>query len=122
MPFATEREPMNGTKSDRRQTRRLDIRIPLHIRVRGSVGADWAAESVDLSERGVLLRTELDIEVGTELELELEIPEQNTGMTKIGWRCMGRVVHVNRDIRSKQCVAAGVYFSRLQILRPSKSC
>ena len=120
MPFATDREPMYGTKSDRRQTRRLDIRIPLHVRIRGSAGPEWAAESVDLSERGVLLRTELDVEVGTELELDLEIPEQITGMTKMEWRCLGYVVHVKRDIRLKAPLAVGVYFRRLQILRPSK--
>jgi hypothetical protein len=110
---------MNGAKSDRRATRRLSLRIPLRLRACGSSGSEWAAESVDLSERGVLLETELALEVGTELELHLEIPDQTMGMPKMEWRCMGRVVHVQRHVSSKERVAVGVHFSRLQILRGS---
>ncbi len=110
---------MNGAKSDRRVSRRLSLRIPLRLRVCGSSGSEWAAESVDLSERGVLLTTELVLQVGTELELHLEIPDQIMGMPKMEWCCMGRVVHVQRDVSSKGSLAAGVHFSRLQILRGS---
>jgi hypothetical protein len=110
---------MDATKADRRITRRLSLRIPLHLHVCGSSRSDGAAESVDLSERGVLLKTELALQVGTELELHLEIPDETLGMPKVEWRCMGRVVRVQQDISSKGRLAAGVHFSRLQILRAS---
>jgi|SRR5882757_1020718 hypothetical protein len=113
------RSLMNNTKSDHRETRRLRLRIPLHLRVCGSIGPDWAAESVDLSERGVLLKTELSLQVGTEIELHLETADQIIGLPKTDWRCIGRVVHVQQDTSSKGRLVAGVHFSRLQILRAS---
>jgi hypothetical protein len=110
---------MNATTPDRRLTRRLGLRIPMRLRKCECVESERTAESVDLSERGVLLKTEVALEVGTELELHLKIPEEVTGMPGMEWCCMGRVVHVKRDMSSNVTRTAGVHFSRLQMLRAS---
>ena len=115
----TGRGLMKSTEPERRLTRRLSLRIPLRLRVCQSFGPEETAESVDLSERGVLLKTEVALRVGMELELHLKIPEETSGVPKIEWRCTGRVVHIVRNIPSSGPVTAGVHFGRLQILRTS---
>jgi PilZ domain len=108
---------MNGTKADRRSTRRFVLRIPLRLRIWQSAGPEQRAESIDISERGVLLVTDLALRVGTEVELHLKIPEEVTGELKIEWCCKGRVVHIVPDISLNGPVTAGVHFDRLQVLR-----
>jgi hypothetical protein len=106
---------MNGT--DRRSTRRLVLRIPLRLRIWQSAGPEQKAESIDVSERGVLLVTDLALRVGTEVELRLKIPEEVTGEAKIEWCCRGRVVRVVPDVSLNGLVTAGVHFDWLQVLR-----
>jgi hypothetical protein len=108
---------MNGTKTDRRSARRLVLRIPLRLCIWQSAGPEQRAESIDLSERGVLLVTNSALRVGTEIELHLKIPAEVTGEPKIEWRCKGRVVHIVPDISLNGPVTAGVHFDGLQVLR-----
>lgn len=108
---------MNGTKTDRRSTRRLVLRIPLRLSIWQSAGPEQRAESIDLSERGVLLVTDSALRLGMEIELHLKIPEEVTGEPEIEWCCRGRVVHIVPDISSNGPVRAGVHFDWLQVLR-----
>jgi hypothetical protein len=108
---------MNGTQTDRRSTRRLALRIPLRLSIWQSAGPEQRAESIDLSERGVLLVTDSALQIGTEVEVFLKIPKEVTGEPEIEWCCRGRVVRIVPDISFNGPVTAGVHFDWLQILR-----
>jgi PilZ domain len=108
---------MNGTQTDRRSTRRLALRIPLRLSIWQSAGPEQRAESIDLSERGVLLVTDSALQIGTEVEVYLKIPKEITGEPEIEWCCRGRVVRIVPDISFNGPVTAGVHFDWLQILR-----
>src|ERR1700756_2316255 len=108
---------MNGTQTDRRSARRLVLRIPMGLSIWQSAGPEQRAESIDLSERGVLLVTDSALRVGMEVELHLKIPEEVTGEPEIEWCCRGRVVRIVPDISLNGPVTAGVHFHRLQVLR-----
>ena len=108
---------MNPTKPERRLTRRLSLRIPLSLRVGESSNLELQAESIDFSERGVLLQTDSALLVGSKVELYLKMPQETTGEPKIEWRCGGHVVHVALDTSSNGTVRAGVRFNWLKVLR-----
>ena len=58
----------------------------------GAEGPEHRAESIDLSGRGVLLETPLNLQVGSTVEFRLKLPEEITGQPTTEWRCRGCVV------------------------------
>ena len=108
---------LNTAIADRRRTRRLKLRIPLLLRVRGSVDPEQHAESVDISERGALVKTNLPLRVGLLVDVRLEFLGEITGERTTEWQCRGRVVRVARHAGEAQPWNAGVRFEQLGVLR-----
>ena len=113
----TERSLMNAHIPERRATDRRRLRIPLRLRVWGTSDREHVAESVDISERGVLLETSLPLRVGTVVVLRLRFPAELTRQTAAEWRCRGQVVHVSaaRSLNGPEKV--GVRFERVEVAR-----
>jgi PilZ domain len=80
--------------SDRRLSRRHNLKTALRVRVRKSDLAEQKAESENLSQRGVFFATDLPIGKGTALDLLVEMPEEVTGVPAAQWLCTGHVVRV----------------------------
>ena len=95
---------------ERRSSERHALRIPLALRTWGSSGPAQKAESVDLSARGVLMKTDAELAIGAVVELRIKFPEQVTGQPTMEWRCKGRVVRTSpQDLPSGRPMV-GVYF------------
>jgi hypothetical protein len=105
------------TIPDRRVTTRHSLRIPLQLRIWGTGGPALRAESVNLSGRGVLLETELPLQVGSTVELHLKLPEEITGQPTTEWRCRGRVVRVVQCFPPSKHLSAGVHFDCVDVTR-----
>jgi len=82
--------------SDRRLAPRFRIGIPLHFRLVKSSDSDpeCAAETRDVSSRGVCLETDLPPVVGALLVVRLRLPEMIVGWRVPEWRITAHVVHV----------------------------
>jgi len=82
--------------SDRRLAPRFRIGIPLHFRlVKSSDSApECAAETRDVSSRGVCLETDAPPGVGSLLVVRLRLPEMILGWRVPEWRITAHVVHV----------------------------
>lgn len=105
---------------DRRQAYRHSLKIPLRLRPWGSSNPDRKGESVDISERGALLQTDLPLRPGSMIDLRLEIPEEITGQATTEWRCKGRVVRITRVPSLNGLngvVRVGVHFDSLDVTR-----
>jgi hypothetical protein len=107
--------------ADRRKTHRHKLRIPLHLSIRGTRHSDQIAESVDISERGVLLETDLPLRVGLLVDMRLEFRKEITGERTTEWHCQGRVVRIARHGEAAQPLRAGVRFDQLGMLRAAAS-
>lgn len=108
---------------DRRQAYRHSLKIPLRLRPWGSSRPQREGESIDISERGALLQTDLPLRIGSMIDLYLKIPEEITGQPTTAWRCKGRVVRIARfpllnGQNGHNCrVRVGVYFDSLDVMR-----
>lgn len=104
---------MSNTIPDRRSTQRHGLRISLRLRIWGSSAPEHKAESVDFSERGALVETDLPLRIGSVVDLYLKLPEEITGQPTTEWRCRGRVVRIVPEILLNRPLRVGVHFDWL---------
>ena len=100
---------------ERRRSCRHSLRIPLRLRVWGSSLPSRDAKSVDISEQGALVETDLPVRVGALLDLRIELPEEITGQPTTEWRCKSRVVHLALASSQGYPVKVGVHFDWLDV-------
>jgi hypothetical protein len=81
---------------ERRFTPRYNLKIPLKIQsLDASYALAQAAESANISARGVYFASDLPFKIGTPLQIALRMPEEVTGKASPEWNCRGRVVRVD---------------------------
>ena len=105
---------------ERRSSCRHSLRIPLRLGFWGSSLPSRDAKSVDISEQGALVETDLPVRVGALLDLRIELPEEITGQPTTEWRCKSRVVHMTLASSINCPVKVGVHFDWLDV-SPAKS-
>jgi hypothetical protein len=80
---------------ERRIDTRVNITVPFRFRVLNNPGAtEQVAESINISQRGLLFATTIPLNVGTPLEVSLKMPHELAGPVSNDVRCVARVVHV----------------------------
>ena len=80
--------------SDRRASPRFYISIPLHFQSQKSTEPECAAETLDVSCRGLCLYTDAPPQIGAIVTLRLRMPEMIMGWRGPEWRITSHVVHV----------------------------
>jgi hypothetical protein len=80
--------------SERREARRYTMTLPMRIFPRDARGSEFQARTRDVSYRGLYFLSELDFEVGREIEFIITLPEQVTQSGDVHIRCRGLVVRV----------------------------
>ncbi len=103
--------------SDRRNSRRLQFKTPLRVRVWKSGPAEQLSESENLSERGAFFATDAPLAIGSAVEILLKMPEEITGKPGIDWRCTGHVVRLQPIDITCGKLGVGVQFDCYEILR-----
>jgi hypothetical protein len=83
---------------ERRNDTRVNIRVPFRFRVLTIPGSpEQVAESENISQRGILFATTFPLQVGTPLEVSLEMPRELAGRSSTDMNCVARVVRVQPD-------------------------
>jgi Tfp pilus assembly protein PilZ len=103
--------------SERRISRRLQLKTPLRVRVWKSGPAERSAESIDLSQKGAFFVTDAPIAIGSAIEILLKMPEEVSGKPSSEWRCSGRVVHLQSVDTPQGKFGVGIEFDYYEILR-----
>ena len=82
------------SSSNRRREDRIDVRMPIRFRpITNPPSAEQSAESVNISEHGLLFSTNCPLRVGEEVEIYLRMPrELSQSLVQVRWNA--RVVHV----------------------------
>jgi len=91
--------------------------MPLGLQLWGGLGPNGNGKSVDISEDGALIETDLPLRVGSLLDLRIELPGEITGQQTTEWRCKGRVVRIVHPASVAHPVRVGVHFDWLSISR-----
>ncbi len=78
---------------DKRATRRFALRLPVTVRY-GENEQEHAAQTRDVSARGICFFVDSAIQAGSPIEFTLTLPPEITLTESIRVRCKGRVVRV----------------------------
>jgi hypothetical protein len=113
-----EEAPMEVHQSDRRNSRRIQFKTALRLRIWKSGSAERRVESENLSEHGTLFASDSPIAIGTAVEILLKMPQEITGKPTTEWRCTGHVVRLQPVDASRSRLGVGVQFDCYEILCP----
>ena len=105
--------------AERRVSPRHASRTPLRFRTTKSSAPEENAIAVNLSTRGVFFATSSPLEVGTPVEVLLQMPAHISGELPTEWHCSGQVVRVEPLSSAPGKVGIGVRFDRYEIKGPS---
>jgi len=105
--------------SDRRIAPRFRIAIPLHFHLDKSSEPECAAETLDVSSRGVCMETDAPPGIGAILEVRLRMPEMIMGWRVPEWRITGHVVHVEISGEPGK-YGVGVQFHYYETMAPER--
>jgi len=106
------------TRTERRLAERFGLKIPLRVRIAKSTALEHAAESLNVSTRGIYFATDLPLCKGTPVHLAFEMPEEVTHKPASEWRCTGHVVHVQPNSSPQGATYVGVGFDCYEVLQP----
>lgn len=81
-------------------------RFSLHLPV--TVGEQSAAETRDVSSRGICFYSESPIQPGSQIEFTLTLPSEITMTDDIAVQCRGKVVRLDEGPDGKIAVAAQI--------------
>lgn len=105
---ATETAIRRGLAPDRRNAARIRKRTAVKAQSPKSGEEDQAAETRDLSERGLFMFTKLPVEAQTDLELILTLPPDITKGAPMLVCCHGKVVRVEKTKKKRTGVAVSI--------------
>lgn len=101
----TRRGSESENENDKRATRRFALRLPVNVHYEQN-GQDHAAQTRDVSARGICFYVDSAIQAGSAIDFTLTLPPEITLTESIRVRCKGRVVRVETGTASKMAVAA----------------
>jgi hypothetical protein len=107
---------MEVHQSDRRNSRRIQFKTALRLRVWKSASAERRLESENLSEQGTFFASDSPMAIGTAVQILLKMPEEITGKPTTEWRCTGHVVRLQPVDASRSQLGVGVQFDCYEIL------
>lgn len=108
--------PFRMPRAERRLAARVNVKLPLRVRVPKSNAPEQWAESLNLSPRGIYFATHLSLQKGSAVQLTFEMPEEVSKRAPSEWRCTGHVVHVQPNLSPQGAICVGVAFDCYEVL------
>lgn len=100
--------PVEVQQAEKRATRRFALRLPVSVNYSGNTGAAIAAQTRDVSARGICFFLEAPLSVGSDLDFTLTLPPEITLTESIRVRCKGKVVRVDDTFGESKIPVAAV--------------
>jgi len=98
---------MVEAEREKRSTRRFALRLPVSVTYSDDGAQEEAAQTRDVSARGICFYVDSAIAAGSAIEFTLVLPPEITLTESIRVRCKGKVVRVdNSSADDKVAVAA----------------
>jgi PilZ domain len=95
-------------QDEKRATRRFALQLPLSVNYTEEAPAHEAAQTRDVSARGICFYVDSAVEAGAAIEFTLTLPPEITLTESIQVRCKGRVVRVDGTTPTGKMAVAAV--------------
>ena len=100
---------------ERRIDPRLNVKVPLRFRLLNNPGAaEETAESINISQRGILFATAVPLIVGTPLVVSLRMPRELASQNASDVKCVARVVHIQPNAFLGGKAGIGLHIERYE--------
>jgi PilZ domain len=96
------------TQENKRATRRFALRLPVSVSYSQTGGQEKAAQTRDVSARGICFYLDSAIATGSPIEFTLTLPPEITLTESIRVKCKGRVVRVDDTTTGGKVAVAAV--------------
>ena len=109
--------------TDRRTSRRFDMRLPLVIRYPAAAEetSETAAETLDVSSRGLYFTADGGFAPGSAVEVFLTLPPEITLVGPVRVRCQGRVVRVESPQNPHRRVRVAAVIDHYEFVRSEEN-
>lgn len=104
-----------ATAADKRKHRRYDLSLDLEVKGRKRAAA-IQTQTRDISARGLYFNFTEPMDVGSELNFELNLPPELSGGKDVRVRCRGRVIRVD-SIKSSRQVGVAATIETYEFIR-----
>ena len=94
--------------ADRRVARRFNMTLPLRVLSRDSQAFEFAAQTRDVSYRGLYFMADQQFKIGNTIDFVITLPEQVTRSGDVNIRCQGQVIRVEPNGNGVTGVAAKI--------------
>jgi len=101
-------KPIGGSSPEKRATRRFALRLPVSLGYPENEAEASAAQTRDVSARGICFYVDSNIAVGANIEFTFTLPPEITLTESIRVRCRGRVVRVDNGNPDRKVAVAAV--------------
>ncbi len=95
-------------QQEKRGTRRFALRLPLTVSYAENGKSEKAAQTRDVSARGICFYTDSVMDAGSEIEFTLTLPPEITLTESIRVRCKGKIVRVEDNASHGKVTVAAV--------------
>jgi hypothetical protein len=103
------------SSKERRIDPRVNIAVPLRFRALNNPGAtEQAAESENISQRGLYFLSSVPLKIGTPVEVSLRMPQAIAGQLSSDVKCVARVVHIRENAALGGKLGVGVHIERYE--------
>ena len=99
---------LSEAEQEQRNTRRFALQLPVSVKYVDGGTKEQAAQTRDVSARGVFFYMDSNVKVGSDLEFTLTLPSEITLTDSIRVRCKGKVVRVEDRGSERIGVAAAI--------------
>lgn len=99
---------MAESQQEKRATRRFALRLPVSVTYETDGGQEKAAQTRDVSARGICFFVDSAIAAGSAIEFTLTLPPEITLTESIRVRCKGKVVRVDGGAMDGKVAVAAV--------------
>jgi PilZ domain len=99
---------MAATEQEKRATRRFALRLPVSVSYDDDGAHESAAQTRDVSARGICFYLDAAIAAGSRIEFTLILPPEITLTESIRVRCKGKVVRVDEGSANGKVAVAAV--------------
>jgi hypothetical protein len=94
--------------AERREARRFTMSLPLRVLAREDKEHELSAQTRDVSYRGLYFLADAKLDVGSEIEFVITLPEQVTQSGDVNIRCQGKIVRVEPSDNGRVGIAAKI--------------
>lgn len=103
------------TNEDKRRARRFELQLPVTVVSVGEESNQQTLRTKDISSNGMFIELDQKVDIGTRIEMIVDLPQEITQAGVVRLSCLGRVVRVDQAKPSRTGVA--VKIERYQFMR-----